>query len=123
MTEPAQQQKPLDTLTSAEVRGDLKAALGARKELGPEMEEQVIEAFLTRIQERIDARVSRDLRSPNDGHDAVHHRAKPELVVAPSLALAIPLVAIAGGEAGALGIASVMIVVLAINLVYFLGRY
>jgi hypothetical protein len=122
MTDPAQRQQPLDTLTSTEVRGDLKAAVGARKELGPEMEEQVIEAFLQRIQERIDARVSRDLGSHPQGHEKAHHEAKPELVVAPSLALSIPLVAIAGGEAGALGIASVMLVVLIINLTYFLRR-
>jgi hypothetical protein len=122
MTEPSQGQKPIDTLTSPEIRGDLKAAIGARKELGPEMEEQVIEAFLVRIQERIDARVFRYLGSQSSEPEATHHRRKPELVVAPSLALAIPLVAIAGAEAGSLGILSVMIVVLAINLVYFIGK-
>lgn len=122
MTDPAQREKPPSTLTSPEIRGDLKAAIGARKELGPEMEDQVIEAFLQRIQERIDVRVSRDLNSHADRHDTAHHGGKPELVVAPSLALAIPLVAIAGAEAGAPGIASVMVVVLVINLMYFLRR-
>ena len=45
------------------------------------------------------------------------------MVVAPSLALSIPLVAIAGAEAGAVGIASVMIVVLAINVFYVIGKW
>jgi hypothetical protein len=118
----AQRNAALDAIQTQEVRSELKAAVGARMELGPEMEDQVIEAFLHRIEDHIDARVSRDMEAQAGLRGPSTHKGKPEMVVAPSLALSIPLVAIAGAEAGAVGIASVMIVVLAINVFYVVGK-
>ena len=52
-------------------RDDLAAALGARRELGPDSEREVVEAFLDRVGTSIDARVEqrraeqrREKRSP-----------------------------------------------------------
>ena len=123
MSKSAQRHAALDAIQAQEVRSELKAAVGARMELGPEMEDQVIEAFLHRIEDHIDARVSRDIEAQAGLRAPSTHKGKPEMVVAPSLALSIPLVAIAGAEAGAVGIASVMIVVLAINVFYVIGKW
>ena len=42
-------------------RDDLAAALGARRELGPDSEREVVEAFLDRVGTAIDARVDQRL--------------------------------------------------------------
>ena len=70
--------------TLAEVEEELKVALDARKELGVELEDEVIESFLSRVQDTIDARVDarvsevlrdvptrRRLASPSSGRIAV----------------------------------------------------
>ena len=43
--------------TSAEVEDELRVALRARQELGEDLEDEVIESFLSRVQDAIDARV------------------------------------------------------------------
>ncbi len=43
--------------TSAEVEEELRVAVKARQELGIDHEDEVIESFLSRVQESIDARV------------------------------------------------------------------
>lgn len=110
-------------LTRQDVAADLKASLGAQHELGPEMQDHVIEAFLARIEQRIDARVEQRLAErgarpvmPSAGSGG--RSAHPERVIAPSLALAIPLVAIAGGLAGGFGILAVILGVIALNAMY-----
>ncbi len=55
-----------EKLNSSEWRDELKATLGARKDLGEEMEDEVIESFLARLQNAIDdqvaVRVAEELR-------------------------------------------------------------
>lgn len=109
-------------LAGDDLRADLEAAIGARSELGPSMEDHVLDVFLERLERKIDLRVDQVLQRtetrdrPATTGGGSHFGA----VVAPSLALSIPLVAIAGGIAGGLGIAAVMGAVLAINLMYFI---
>ena len=43
--------------TSAEVEDELRVALRARQELGEDLEDEVIESFLSRVQDAIDERV------------------------------------------------------------------
>jgi hypothetical protein len=110
------------TLTASEVRHDLQATLGARDELGPEMEDHVIDAFLARIEQRIETRVEQavaEVRKSNRPNSAPAGGANFAAVVAPSLALSIPLIAIAAAGAGSLGVMAVMGTVFAINLLYF----
>jgi hypothetical protein len=55
-------------------REDLSAAVGARRELGPDSEREVVEAFLDRVGTAIDARVDQRLseqRAPAPSRGAV----------------------------------------------------
>lgn len=107
--------QPHDILASTSVQRDLQATIAARAELGPEMEEHVIEAFLSRIDAQIQARVDGAVAQKRAG---AKKSLNPTETVLPSFALAIPLVAIAGGITGALGIVAVMICVFLVNLLY-----
>lgn len=112
-------------LAQREVATDLRASVNARRELGPEMEDHLIEAFLARIEQRVDLHVaqhvagqkgSRPLGRPQDQAPNVG-------VIVGSLGVAIPLLAIAGGIAGGFGIFAVMLAVVAVNLLYFVDRW
>ena len=96
---------------SSEWRDELKATLGARGELGQEMEDEVIESFLRRLQssidEQVDARVT----------EALSHRRRAGISVgrvAVVLCLSIPLIAIAGALGGTWGIAAVVALILVV---------
>jgi hypothetical protein len=107
-----------------EMKAHLQAAVHARRELGPEMEDHVLEAFLARIQRR-----SEGLSAPpvaQSGSKPVS-KGRDESVdigaVVGPFALAIPLVAIAGGIAGALGVFFVMCAVAVVEIFYFIDRW
>jgi Flp pilus assembly protein TadB len=75
-----------------ETEEELAATLAARRELGPEHDEQLVAGFLDRIEKEIDRRVDQRLagRGPaRRGSGSALHPA--------NLALCIPIVAIAGG--------------------------
>jgi hypothetical protein len=92
----------------SETRDELEAAIEARREVGRELEPQVIDGFVERIEKRIDARV-RELQPRSGGPNLV--------IVLGSMALAIPLLGIAGGIAGLPGIALVCIAIVIVNLI------
>lgn len=91
-------------------REELQAALDARRELGPEYEPQIIDAFLERIESRVEERA----KTSPARRDRAHHSATP--MVLGSLGLAIPLLGIAGGTAGLGGVALVSIAIVLVNL-------
>lgn len=95
-----------EKLNSSEWRDELKATLGARKDLGEEMEDEVIESFLARLQNAIDdqvaVRVAEELR-----HKPRRSGIFPWRVGA-VLCCSIPLIAIAGVFAGTWGILAVV---------------
>ncbi len=94
-------------------RDELHAALEARRELGPEYERELVEAFAEKLEHRLDARLGK--RQP------VKRQRDHELALAiVSLGVAIPLIAIAGGTAG---LAGVLAVCAAIVLVNVLARF
>lgn len=100
---------------------ELRAAVGARRELGPEMEDSLVESFVSRLDGRIAARVDEQVarRVPRSGRGGgLHNLPEPALVVGGSMALAIPLMG-AGGDFAAV---PVMIGVVLINLFYFVFR-
>jgi hypothetical protein len=95
-----------------------------RRELGADLEDYVLEAFLARIEQRVDARVAQQSGSKKI--------AKPKRTVAGesplkvmggTLALSIPLSAIAGNVAEGKGLLVVMATVLIINTLYFIDRW
>jgi hypothetical protein len=108
-----------------ELAPDLRASVEARRELGPDMEDQLVESFLARIDNRIaakvDEQVARQLpkRAAGGRTGGLHNLPEPALVVGGSLALAIPLMG-AGGEFAAI---PVMVAVVLINLFYFVFRH
>jgi hypothetical protein len=74
----------------ADTRRELEAITAARKELGPEHEDHLVERFLEKIDREIDRRV--------DERVARRVPRSPASVLNPgTLALCIPIVAIAGG--------------------------
>jgi hypothetical protein len=105
-----------DPLGDRETRTDLHAAVHARRELGPEMEDQVIEAFLARIDMRVQAQVSQQLSEAKP----VKARSKynPTEIVGTSFGVAIPLMIIAGYFGTKLGVAAVVLLVFLVNVLY-----
>jgi hypothetical protein len=108
-----------------DLAADLRASVEARRELGPDMEDQLVESFLARLDDRIKARVDEQVRWQTPKRCAggraggLHNLPEPALVVGGSLALAIPLMG-AGGEFAAI---PVMVAVVLINLFYFIFRH
>ncbi|MER7754332.1 hypothetical protein [Kitasatospora sp. NPDC097643] len=98
-----------------ELRRDLDATLQARKELGKEYESELVDSFMKRLDARLDARVERSVAARLDDEPAYRHRSRrpgrggprpgSRLAVV-SLALGIPLTAIAGdpGHGGIIGL-------------------
>jgi hypothetical protein len=85
-----------------ETREELEAAIGARKELGGELEPAVIDAFVERIERRI---AERDTASEKELKRRREHQ--KEMVLG-AMALSIPLLAIAAIFTGLAGVIVVM---------------
>lgn len=99
------------------LRDELMAVTAARQELSPEDESYLIDGFLTRldaeIDNRVDARIEAKLQSmPKRG------RAFQPWVVPASIAVAIPVVAIAASAAGGFGILVALAFVLSVIAIY-----
>ena len=86
---------------------EVQEALEARRELGPEYDEALAEALAEKVEARIEERLAR-LRPPGRG-------AITPLAIS-SLALGIPITAVAGGTGGAFGVAVAWIGIAAVNL-------
>jgi hypothetical protein len=91
-------------------REELQAHVAARRELGPEYEPEIVDSFLERVERRVEQR----------GHGKAARRDRPHTTITPlvlgSLALSIPLIAVAGAQAGAFGVALVCIAIVLVNL-------
>lgn len=92
---------------------DLRAALGARRELGEDYEELVVERFLQQIERAIDARVEQRLAEYERRRRRVAWVTMPRLILL--LAFAIPLTAIGGSTAGLPGILAAWVGVLVLH--------
>jgi hypothetical protein len=97
----------------SELRHELEATVAARQEMGAELEPQLIDHFLTRMEAEIDRRVAERAAPPRP-------RPKPIPLALPlgSLGIAIPLVGAAGGIAGLAGVIAVCIAIVLVNLIY-----
>ena len=99
--------------TSADVEEELEVVLKARQELGKDHEDEVIESFLSRVQEsidaRVEARVSEELRGlPTRPRFASPSNGRIRVVLgyfAAGLALSIPIAGVAGGEVALVAVA------------------
>ena len=91
---------------------ELQAVVAARKELGPDHEAHLVAGFLERMQKEIDRRVDERLAQA-----APPRRPAPSVLNPATLALCIPIVAIAGGIGHLAGLA-IAFVALAVVFVY-----
>jgi hypothetical protein len=116
--------RPTASPPAREDVAELKAAVEARRELGPDFEDHVLETFLARIQQQVDAQLAqRKADKPaKAGKPMKGERVQVE-IVAGTFALAIPLMAISQVTAGAVGVLFVMLGVVAVNLLYFIDRW
>jgi hypothetical protein len=95
----------------AELRDELRLAIEGRRELGDEMEPEVIDAFVARIEKRLaerDVQGERALQSKRDF--------QKEMVLG-SMAISIPLLAIAAVFTGLAGVITVCIALAVIAIV------
>jgi len=85
----------------AETRRELEATVEARRELGAGHDEELIDAFL----ERLDRRLVE--RAPDTERSVKRRRDHQKEMTLGAMAISIPLIAIAGGIAGLPGIIAV----------------
>lgn len=97
-------------------RDDVRATLEARRELGLEREEELVDAFVARIERRLEERTQRAPK-PHSGNTG------GVVLGIASLALAIPLIAVPaatiGGFGGAFGVVAVCVLLIVINALYW----
>jgi hypothetical protein len=93
------------------IKEELEAAIAARSEMSAEMEPAVIDAFVARIERRLVERADRDERALKRQRD--HEK---EMVLG-SMAISIPLFAIAAVFTGLAGVIAVLVALVAITVV------
>jgi hypothetical protein len=95
----------------SELGKELEATIRAHQET-PELEPQLVERFVDHLETEIDRRV--DQRMAMQRRPARSGSITP--MVLGSLGISIPLIAIAGGQAGLAGIIAVCIAIVLVNL-------
>ena len=104
---------------SEELRHEAEATLAARQEIGKELEPQLVDQFADRLEREIERRAQELARQrrPSPAHNA------PMIPLAlGSLALSIPLIAVAGGVADTAGVIAVCIAIVLVNLLWTARR-
>ena len=98
----------------SDLRHELEATVAARQEVGAELEPQLIDQFLARMEAEIDRRVA-ERATP-----VQRPRPRPVPLALPlgSLGIAIPLIGAAGGTTGFAGVLVVCIAIVLVNLIY-----
>lgn len=111
--------------TRQDTQTDLRAAMMARQELGVDMEDHVLDSFLSRLEQRVDAMVDARLAQKRKAVPAQSGKTPPPDVgvIAGTMALSIPLMGIAAIWAGTLGVGLVMAGVFGVLLLYFIDRW
>jgi hypothetical protein len=92
-------------------KDEVRAALQARGELGEEMEPAVVDAFVERIERRLAERAG-------EGERALHRKREHQKeMVLGSMAIAVPLLAIAAVFTGLPGVVAVCVALVVIAIV------
>lgn len=95
-----------------ELKRELQATLSARRELGPEYDDQ----FIERLVEKLTAQVRREVaQAPRPRAPALSSEQRTAIAIC-SFIFGIPLVAIAGGEVGSIGLIVAFLALVLINL-------
>jgi hypothetical protein len=93
------------------LKDELRSAIEARKELGDEMDPAVIDAFVARIERRLAGRADEDERALQ------RRRNHQKEMVLGSMAISIPLLAIAAAFTGIQGVIAVCVALAVIAIV------
>lgn len=101
-------------------RHELDATLAAHKEMGEELEPQLVDRFADRIEREIDRR-ARERSALEHPRSSGHHGAPMIPLALGSLGLAIPLLAIASTQAGLGGVIVVCIALVLVNYFWATG--
>ncbi len=118
-----QEMQPTKPPSMRELHSELRATLGARRELGPELEETLVTNFLQQIERSIDQRV--DARVTELVKRQKRMSGASVATVAISLGASIPLFGIAAGMQGVGGpiaVGSVCAMVVMVNILAFFRR-
>jgi hypothetical protein len=100
-------------------REDVVSAVGARRELGRDMEPEVVDAFLDRVERGIDARVDRRLDArARPARRGSRGRSEGLALAIVSLGTGIPITAIAGETAGLPGLIAAWAGIVGVNVVF-----
>jgi hypothetical protein len=113
-------------MATDEIRKDLRAAVAARQELGPEYESELIESFLEKLDARVTQNVPQRLPTPAP-HDAKPHSRENDpgglALAIVSVAAGIPITAIAATQEGAFAIVICWGGLVGINLARAVSRF
>lgn len=109
------------------LREDLKAALSARRDLGPDYEDAVLESFLERVDAsvaaRVDARLAAQLPAADRGEPPRDDGRDQSFVLGIiSLGTGIPITAIASSNGGVAGTVAAWVGIALVNVAYSWGR-
>lgn len=108
----------METTDNAETRRDLAATVAARRELGGELDDELIGAFLDRMQTQIDQRVQEQVEA-RMGKISRRAARKHSEGIEGVMALAIPLLVVAGIFGHLAGIIAVTAGIVVIALLMF----
>ena len=104
-------------------RDDVISTVGARRELGDEMEPEVVDAFLQRVEDAIDTRVDSRLADAKAKRYRMPSDDGPRLALAiVSLGTGIPITAIAAESGGVAGIIVAWAGIVGVNVAHALRR-
>lgn len=95
-------------------RDEARATLAARRELGEEFDEQLVDAFVEKVERRLEPRLRKPARDERG-------RGSFELAIC-SLIFGIPLSGIAAGTAGLTGLLVAWLGIVLVNTVFSLRR-
>lgn len=113
----AKKTRPKDSTKADGLKDELGLAVAARRELGEQYDDEVVEVLAERIDSLIAQRVQAALGKSRKKSKA---DAKAFLAVAmPTMGLGIPLLAIGAGVAGAGGFYAVLALIFLINAMWF----
>ena len=98
-------------------REDVTSMVGARNELGEDMEPEVIEAFLDRVDAAVEARAAEKRRPAYDPADSEGRGEQLALSIV-SLGTGIPITAIAAEQGGIVGIIAAWAGIVGVNFAF-----
>ena len=105
MTEPSETRAPGHA--EGHIGSEVLVHLKAQQDLGAEFEGEVVDSLVARIEQALDARIEAKISEARLSGRRLGPRVNPLGLLAVTMALGIPLTAVAGGIAGLPGIIAV----------------